>query len=70
MTNPQDLHRDRDVRDGAEPPPYGIATGVFVAILALYVGTIAPTTQFWDTSEYIAAAKVLGIPHPPGPGGS
>jgi hypothetical protein len=39
---------------------------VFVAILALYVATIAPTTQFWDTSEYIAAAKVLGIPHPPG----
>ncbi len=35
-------------------------------MLVLYVFTIAPTTQFWDTSEYIAAAKVLGIPHPPG----
>lgn len=47
-------------------PPYLAATGVFAVILALYVATIAPTTQFWDTSEYIAAAKVLGIPHPPG----
>lgn len=35
-------------------------------ILALYVNTIAPTAQFWDASEYITAAKVLGIPHPPG----
>jgi hypothetical protein len=43
-----------------------MAAGVFLAILALYLWTLAPTTQFWDTSEYIAAAKVLGIPHPPG----
>lgn len=47
-------------------PPYLAAAGVFALILGLYVATIAPTTQFWDTSEYIAAAKVLGIPHPPG----
>lgn len=39
---------------------------VGTTVLALYVTTIAPTTQFWDTSEYIAAAHVLGIPHPPG----
>jgi hypothetical protein len=49
-----------------ERPPYLLAAIVSVGILALYVITIAPTTQFWDTSEYIAAAKVLGIPHPPG----
>jgi len=49
-----------------ERPPYGFAALVFLAILGLYLLTIAPTTQFWDTSEYIAAAKVLGIPHPPG----
>jgi len=52
------------MRDGS--PPYVAAAVLFAVILALYVLTVAPTTQFWDTSEYIAAAKVLGIPHPPG----
>ena len=50
----------------AERPPYGIAGLVFLGVLTLYAATVAPTTQFWDTSEYMAAAKVLGIPHPPG----
>jgi hypothetical protein len=36
-----------------------------VIVLAIYLATLSPTTAFWDTSEYIAAAKVLGIPHPP-----
>jgi len=39
---------------------------VSLGALMLYVLTLAPTTQFWDTSEYIAAAYTLGIPHPPG----
>src|SRR2546425_233034 len=43
-----------------------MAACVTLAALVLYVLTVAPTTQFWDTSEYIAAAYVLGIPHPPG----
>jgi hypothetical protein len=32
----------------------------------LYVATLAPETAMWDTSEYIAAAYTLGLPHPPG----
>src|SRR5437899_11372488 len=47
-------------------PPYGYAALIAVVVLGIYVATLAPTTAFWDTSEYIAAAKVLGIPHPPG----
>lgn len=50
----------------AERPPYLLAGGVALATLVLYVVTLAPTAQFWDTPEYIAAAYVLGIPHPPG----
>ena len=47
-------------------PPYAMAACVALGALLLYVLTLAPTTQFWDTSEYIAAAYTLGIPHPPG----
>ena len=47
-------------------PPYAMAGLVVLGVFLLYVVTLAPTTQFWDTSEYIAAAYVLGIPHPPG----
>jgi hypothetical protein len=62
---------ERGVRPGSIPqaveaPPYLMAAGVGVAALVLYILTLAPTTQFWDTSEYIAAAYTLGIPHPPG----
>ena len=43
-----------------------MAACVAAGALLLYILTLAPTTQFWDTSEYIAAAYSLGIPHPPG----
>ncbi|HEY6947587.1 MAG TPA: DUF2723 domain-containing protein, partial [Gemmatimonadales bacterium] len=49
-----------------ERPPYLWAGLAALAIFAIYLATLAPTTAFWDTSEYIAAARVLGIPHPPG----
>lgn len=47
-------------------PPYGTAAAVGAAIFVLYAITLAPTTAFWDASEYIATAHILGIPHPPG----
>jgi transmembrane protein TMEM260 (protein O-mannosyltransferase) len=47
-------------------PSYGAAAIVALCIFALYIVTLAPTTAMWDTSEYIAAAYTLGLPHPPG----
>ncbi|HET7600417.1 MAG TPA: DUF2723 domain-containing protein [Gemmatimonadales bacterium] len=49
-----------------ERPPYLWAAATAAVVFVVYLATLAPTTAFWDTSEYIAAAKVLGIPHPPG----
>ncbi|MBM4195316.1 MAG: DUF2723 domain-containing protein [Gemmatimonadetes bacterium] len=47
-------------------PSYGAAAIAGAAVLLLYIITLAPETAMWDTSEYIAAAYTLGIPHPPG----
>ncbi|HYW06917.1 MAG TPA: DUF2723 domain-containing protein, partial [Longimicrobium sp.] len=47
-------------------PPYLHALAAALAVFALYAITLGPTTWFWDTSEYIATAHILGIPHPPG----
>jgi hypothetical protein len=43
--------------------PAAIAAGL---VFVLYLVTLAPSVAMWDTGEYMAAAKVLGIPHPPG----
>ena len=56
-----------DALDGStRKPPYGWALLAAGAVALLYIVTLAPTTAFWDTSEYIATAHILGIPHPPG----
>ena len=52
--------------DQDDRQPYRWAALVALAVFALYAATLAPSTAMWDTSEYMAAAKVLGIPHPPG----
>ena len=43
--------------------PAAIAAGL---VFVLYLITLAPSVAMWDTGEYMAAVKVLGIPHPPG----
>ncbi|MBI4545477.1 MAG: DUF2723 domain-containing protein [Gemmatimonadetes bacterium] len=59
-----------EIRPPVEPPsyrpPYLAAGLAALAVWSLYALTLARTTQFWDTSEYIATAHILGIPHPPG----
>ncbi len=47
-------------------PSYWAAGSVSAVIFLLYLATLSPSTAMWDTSEYITAATVLGMPHPPG----
>ncbi|MEK0431441.1 MAG: hypothetical protein RL139_1245, partial [Gemmatimonadota bacterium] len=47
-------------------PSYLAAGIASLLTLALYVLTLSPDSAMWDTSEYIAAAYTMGLPHPPG----
>ena len=47
-------------------PSYRAAAITGAAVFVLYLVTLSPSTAMWDASEYIAAAHVMGLPHPPG----
>ncbi len=46
--------------------PYLAALGLAAVVWLGYILTLAPTVTFWDAGEFIAATRVLGVPHPPG----
>lgn len=46
--------------------PWKAAACASAGVFVLYALTLAPTTGWWDASEYIATGHILGIPHPPG----
>ena len=43
-------------------PGVAVAAGLLVA----YIATLAPGVTYWDSGEFLAAIRTLGIPHPPG----
>jgi len=47
-------------------PSYIPAAIAGTLVFVLYLITLAPSVAMWDTGEYMAAVKVLGLPHPPG----
>jgi Protein of unknown function (DUF2723) len=66
MPSPRQSRRASAATPDVPPPSYAAASIAAGLVFALYLATLVPSTAMWDTSEYITAAYVLGIPHPPG----
>src|SRR3984957_20096350 len=66
MPSPRQTRRPSAATPDVPPPSYAAASIAAGLVFALYLATLVPSTAMWDTSEYITAAYVLGIPHPPG----
>jgi len=66
VTNPSAVKTGPNESEDGLRPPYKAAAIAGVLVFGLYALTLAPTTAFWDTSEYIATGDIMGIPHPPG----
>ena len=47
-------------------PSYLAAALTAAGVFLLYLITLAPSAAMWDAAEYIAAAHIMGLPHPPG----
>src|SRR5256885_16988657 len=60
------MMRRPTANDYASEPAYTAAALAAALVFTLYLLTLSPTVAMWDTGEYMAAVKVLGIPHPPG----
>lgn len=45
---------------------YVFAALAFGIPLWIFAKTVTPTVPFWDSGEFIATSKILGLPHPPG----
>ena len=42
------------------------AAVVFLISLFTFFSTVQPSVSFWDCGEFLAAARYLQVPHPPG----
>src|SRR5438045_2888312 len=56
--------KNKIVRAGQ--PEYLAAAIATLLVFVLYLVPLSPSVSMWDAGEYMAAIKVLGIPHPPG----